>query len=48
MLIELHMRLYCCCTACRLIGRAEAVVKPLYGKEGQGVLFVSSPEELRL
>ncbi|KAF6263038.1 hypothetical protein COO60DRAFT_1672706 [Scenedesmus sp. NREL 46B-D3] len=34
--------------AFRLIGRAEAVVKPLYGKEGQGVLFVSSPEELRL
>jgi hypothetical protein len=27
---------------------SEAVVKPLYGKEGKGVLFVSSPEELRL
>lgn len=34
--------------AFRLLGTHEAVVKPLYGKEGEGVLFVSSPEELRL
>lgn len=34
--------------AFRLLGGREAVVKPLYGKEGTGVLLVSSPEELRL
>jgi glutathione synthase/RimK-type ligase-like ATP-grasp enzyme len=34
--------------AFRLIDRREAVLKPLYGKEGRGVAFVSSPEELRL
>lgn len=34
--------------AFRLLGGKRAVLKPLYGKEGMGVLFVSSPEELRL
>ena len=37
----------CWCTS-RLLDVKSAVVKPIYGKEGEGILFVSSAEELRL